>query len=100
MKIYVPVADWRVHHDHEPPLPQPLPDPRLHAGGCDSCNMVASMKRWTPQRKEEVVAAYRCGNDIHSLAFIHDITEEEIRAWDEAYRDHGLPGLCVTKRTK
>lgn len=53
--------------------------------------------RWTPKRKEEVVAAIAQGQMTTAEARAqHGLSEEELAAWQRDYAAHGKAGLRTT----
>ncbi|MFM7009097.1 MAG: DUF1153 domain-containing protein [Betaproteobacteria bacterium] len=55
-------------------------------------------RRWVPRRKAEVVHAVR-GNLLTKDEAMkrYNITNDEYSEWESHYKDHGLPGLRVTR---
>jgi transposase-like protein len=57
-----------------------------------------NVKRWTPQRKAEVLAAVRSDAiTVDEACRRYEITGEEFLAWLRAFETHGLPGLRATR---
>lgn len=58
------------------------------------------MIRWTAAKKAAVVLAMREADDGARLAVMrrHNISDEELAAWQRDYDAHGLAGLQVTKQ--
>jgi transposase-like protein len=55
-------------------------------------------KQWTVRRKAEVVASVKSGQmTIEEACRRHQLSEEEFRAWQRVYEEHGLPGLRTTR---
>ena len=51
-------------------------------------------RRWVPRRKAEVIAAVDGGLlTLSDACTRYEISQEEFRAWVQAYARHGLPGL-------
>jgi hypothetical protein len=51
-------------------------------------------RRWVPRRKAEVIAAVDGGLlTLTDACTRYEISQEEFRAWVQAYARHGLPGL-------
>jgi len=51
-------------------------------------------RRWVPRRKAEVIAAVDGGLlSLTDACTRYEISQEEFRAWVQAYARHGLPGL-------
>ena len=58
----------------------------------------ANTKRWVVRRKAAVVAAVQAGKiTLEEACRRYQLTEEEFRAWQRAYDNHGLPGLRATR---
>lgn len=60
--------------------------------------MIATITRWTANRKAEIVSAFEEGLiTLADLAEHHEITLEEFDEWRRLYHDHGPAGLRATK---
>ena len=59
-----------------------------------------AVMRWTPQRKLKVVREYLSLPylSVADLASKYGVKAAEIEIWAIDYSNHGLSGLCVTKR--
>jgi transposase-like protein len=59
---------------------------------------LTEVKRWTARRKAALVEAVREGRVSRHLALkAHDLSEEELAAWERAWLAHGVAGLASTK---
>ena len=68
----------------EPPDGLPLPPP--------------TVERWTIRRKAAVVLAIANGLlSAEEARRRYQLTEQELRSWQQAYEAHGLPGLRSTR---
>jgi hypothetical protein len=55
-------------------------------------------KRWTPQRKLELVKAVHVGLiSLEQACLRYRLSEAEFRAWESSLERHGVPGLRVTR---
>ncbi len=58
----------------------------------------ANVKRWTIRRKAAVVTAVANGVLTHEEACQrYQLTAEEFTSWQQAFGEHGLPGLRSTR---
>jgi hypothetical protein len=58
----------------------------------------ANVGRWTIRRKAAVVIAISNGVlSAEEACRRYQLTEEELRSWQQAYAAHGLPGLRSTR---
>ena len=58
----------------------------------------ANTRRWVIRRKAAVVAAVESGKiTLEEACRRYQLTEEEFRSWQQAYRSHGLAGLRATR---
>ena len=58
----------------------------------------ANVTRWTIRRKAAVVIAVRNGDlSFGEACRRYQLSEEELRSWQQAYQMHGLPGLRSTR---
>ena len=56
------------------------------------------LKRWTPRRKAEVVAAVNGGLlSVDEVCDRYNLTLEEFAGWQRAVDRSGMPGLRVTR---
>ena len=84
-------------------LPVPRsPDPVAMARTEDTDNgsslPPANVTRWTIRRKAAVVVAINNGVlTAEEACRRYQLTEEELRSWQQAYAAHGLPGLRSTR---
>lgn len=57
---------------------------------------MSGVTRWTPGRKEEVVAAIRRGELTRERALeLHELSADELATWEARFAAHGRPGLSV-----
>lgn len=57
-----------------------------------------NVKRWTIRRKAAVVIAVASGALTGQEACQrYELSEEELRSWQRAFENHGLPGLRSTR---
>ena len=56
------------------------------------------MTRWTPQRKAEVCAIVLNGGDVVTIARLHGLAPDELRAWVARFERRGPRGLYVGDR--
>ena len=55
-------------------------------------------KRWTPQRKLDLVKAVHMGFiSLEQACQQYRLSEAEFRAWESSIERHGVPGLRVTR---
>ena len=55
-------------------------------------------KRWTPQRKLELVKAVHVGFiSLEQACLRYRLSVAEFRAWESSLERHGVPGLRVTR---
>ncbi len=55
-------------------------------------------KRWTPQRKLDVVRAVHSGvMSLEQACQRYRLSEAEFRAWESSLERHGVPGLRATR---
>jgi len=55
-------------------------------------------RRWVVRRKAAVVTAVRSGRiTLEEALRRYQLTEEEYRAWERSFEQHGLPGLRATR---
>jgi hypothetical protein len=58
----------------------------------------ANVNRWTIRRKAAVVVAIAEGRlTADEACRRYQLTEEELQSWQQAYTEHGLPGLRSTR---
>ena len=58
----------------------------------------ANTRRWTVRRKAAVVRAVRGGAlSIQEASRRYELSEEELRAWERDFDQHGLYGLRATQ---
>jgi len=54
--------------------------------------------RWVASRKAAVVKGVACGLITAAEAgTLYDISEEELKSWEDAVRQHGIAALNTTK---
>lgn len=59
---------------------------------------MSNLYRWTPTRKQAVVAEVLAGRDVRDAAAANAVPVHEIKEWLALYAARGVRGLYITKR--
>jgi hypothetical protein len=100
MHIRTPIFENRAEGTGEmsPPLSSPRPAAMADPPAPSDDLPPANVNRWTIRRKAAVVVAIADGRlTAEEACRRYQLTPEELQSWQQAYSEHGLPGLRLTR---